>query len=323
MKVTRDMLNEELRNLYLPMKFFSFLMTKTWFIKLMNRTQKRSNSSNIDGLHCEEFYIPSNHGDPDIRVRLYKPLNAPDELPCMLYLHGGGYIISAPEAFHMTIKKFIDKKPCVIIAPAYRKSLEAPYPAAFNDCYDTLLWINDHSDELGIIANKIIIGGHSAGGGLTAAVTSKATDTGDVKLAFQMPIYPMIDDREITESSQSNAPLWASKNSAIGWGLYLQGLKQKNKAIPSYAAPARIQDYSKLPPTITFVADLEPFRDETITYVNNIKEEDIPIAFEIFEGCFHGFETVAPHTNISQLAWQFLLDNYSHFVDKYVYESAT
>jgi acetyl esterase/lipase len=321
MKVTKDMLNEDLKDKYWSMKFAAFMLSKVWVVKLMNRSSA-GKGTNIDELHCEEKYIPSQNGDLDIRIRIFKPLNATDKLPGMLYIHGGGYVIGNPETFLGVIKEFIKAKPCVIIAPDYRKALEAPYPAAFNDCYDTLLWLKENAKELGVIEDKFIVCGHSAGGGLTAAVTLKATDTQDVDIAFQMPIYPMIDDRQITQSaSNSNAPVWDSKTNNMGWRLYLKGLKDKNAEIPAYAAPARATDYSKLPPTITFVGDLEPFRDETIEYVENLKKAGIPVEFELYKGCFHGFDTLASEAEISKVAWRFLLNAYGDFVDKYLQQN--
>jgi acetyl esterase/lipase len=231
-------------------------------------------------------------------------------------------MIGTPESFLEAIEKFITTRPCVIVAPDYRKALEAPYPAAFNDCYDTLLWMKENAGNLGIIPQKFIVGGQSAGGGLTAAVTLKAADTGDVNIAFQLPIYPMIDDRQTTASaSDSDAPVWNTKTNTLGWRLYLSDLKKKNELIPPYAAPARATDYTKLPPTITFVGDLEPFRDETIEYVENLKKAAVPVEFELFNGCVHGFEQVAPNAEISKIAWRFLLKAYSDFIDKYLPEA--
>lgn len=318
MKVTKEMLNEDLRAQYRPMKMTAFLLSQVWALKLMNKLSARTKGANVHELHCEEKYIPSRNGGPDIRVRIFKPLNATVELPGMLYLHGGGYMIGTPESFFEVYKSFINKKPCIIIAPDYRKALDAPYPAAFNDCYDTLLWLKENATSIGAVPDKFIVGGHSAGGGLTAAVTLKATDTQDVDIAFQMPIYPMIDDRQNTKSAaNSNAPVWDAKANSLGWRYYLKDVKQKHEEIPPYAAPARAADYSKLPPTITYVGDLEPFRDETIAYVENLQDAGIPLAFELYEGCFHGFDTIVPDAEISKTAWRFLLDTYSDFIDKY------
>jgi len=189
------------------------------------------------------------------------------------------------EEFMTVIKKFIDTRPCIIVAPDYRKAFNAPYPAAFNDCYDTLLWVNENVNQLNMIPGKLIVAGHSSGGGLTAAVSLKATDTNDVKIAFQIPVYPMLDDRQNTESAKdNNSAGWNARSNKMGWSKYLGSLETNQSAIPAYAAPARAKDFTKLPPTITFVGDLEPFRDETIAYVKNLERNGIPVSFKLFKG---------------------------------------
>ena len=79
----------------------------------------------------------------------------------MLYLHGGGYVYGVPEQFGSFIKDFIETEPCIIVAPDYRKAVELPYPAAFNDCYDTLLWIRDNAASIGGRTDGFIVSGHS------------------------------------------------------------------------------------------------------------------------------------------------------------------
>jgi len=186
------------------------------------------------------------------------------------------------------------------------------------DAYDTLLWIKENAQMLGIRSDQIMVGGHSAGGGLCAATCLYARDKKQMNIAFQMPIYPMIDDRMIHPSAINNkAPLWNSKTNIIGWNLYLRGLKEKGLAIPVYAAPSRESDYSNLPPAVTFVGDLEPFKDETIEYVENLRKAGVPVEFKIFEGCFHGFEAVVPHARVSQEAVKFLNTSFAYAVDNY------
>ncbi len=317
MVVTKKMLNSELRSSYWPLTLLTGIMRKEWGIRLVNFLMRFNKGKNIGGLHCEERYIPSRNSGPDIRIRIFKPLDYQGDLPGMLYFHGGGYMMGVPEMALPAIKGFIKARPCVIVAPDYRKCLKNPYPAGFNDCYDTLLWVKENSQSLGITSNKIIIGGHSAGGGLTAAVTLKARDTKDVDIAFQMPVYPMIDDRQNTESAKDMVtPVWSSKANAKGWELYLKDLKDKNVEIPAYAAAVRNSDYTGFPPTITFVADLEPFRDETIAYVEALKKAGIPVEFKLFEGCYHGFETLASKTAISKQATRFLMQSYEKFYDQ-------
>ncbi len=318
MKINKQQLDPELRKFYGPMKFAAGLLGRAWTVRMLNRLGNLTKGAKIKGLNCAEQWIPGTAGGPDIRVRMFGPANATGKLPGMLYIHGGGYITGSPESFLEVIHRFIATKPCIIVSPAYRRALDAPYPAAFDDCYATLLWMKANAETLGMIADKFIVAGHSAGGGLTAAVSLKATDTQDVAIAFQMPIYPMIDDRQNSASAtDNNAPVWNAKTNKFGWKAYLKGLDAQQVPIPAYAAAARATDYSKLPPTITFVGDLEPFKDETLAYVQQLQQAHVPVEFQLFKGCFHAFEMVAPKAKISQSAWAFLLGAYGEYWERY------
>jgi acetyl esterase/lipase len=124
----------------------------------------------------------------------------------------------------------------------------------------------------------------------------------------------MIDDRMITESAQgNNAPVWSSKHNRVGWDLYLRGLA--GSEIPNYAAPARETDLSNLPPTATFVGDLDPFRDETRQYVDGLRAAGVPVAFRLFERCYHAFDVIGAKSGVGQEAAAFLHEQFAHAVD--------
>ncbi|MCG2631633.1 alpha/beta hydrolase [Bradyrhizobium sp. WYCCWR 13023] len=315
MKVTREMVDEDLRGRYAFGRIIASFVHTRWFSLLVFRFSAAIlRGSNIRGLVNEERHIPSRNGGAPIRVRIYRPTAAIGPLPIMLYLHGGGYVHGVPEQFGSILKDFIDTEPCIIVAPDYRKAAQSPYPAAFNDCYDTLLWIRDHAASLGGRTDKFVVSGHSAGGGLAAAVSLKATDTGDAKIAFQMPLYPMIDDRQTSASVVGNdAPVWDERANRLAWSRYLEGVK----TITPYAAAARCTDYTKIPPTITFVGSLEPFRDETKIYVENLRRANIPVEFEVFDGAYHGFDMMVPDAPISKRAHRFLMENFRNFAQRY------
>ncbi|QAA35290.1 alpha/beta hydrolase [Clostridium manihotivorum] len=270
----------------------------------------------IKELKCSEIYIPRKRDKSKIRVRIYRPLELNEKVPAVLWIHGGGYAIGTPEQGGQIYKRLITERRCVVIAPDYRLSVDAPYPAALEDCYEVLLWMKNNAKELGIKDNQLIVGGESAGGGLTAALTLYARDKKEVNIAFQIPLYPMIDDRMITESSKDNdAPVWNSQSNRWAWKLYLGQLYGKD--VPAYAAAARATDYKDLPPAITFVGDLEPFRDETLEYINNLSKAKVPVYFQLFKGCYHGFDILCPKAEVSKQATSFLMHSFGYAVDNY------
>ncbi len=283
--------------------------------RLLNRLSKRRKKRRkTDSIQFSEKWIPRRDGSK-IRVCLFSPIETKGSTPGLLWFHGGGYAIGAPEQTETIAKRFIEASDCIIVAPDYRLSMEAPYPAALEDCYETLLWMKTNADELGIRDDQLMIGGDSAGGGLTAALSLYARDTGEVAIAFQMPLYPMLDDRMTSVSAtDNNAPVWNSKSNSLCWNQYL-GELFGGRDIPCYAAPARAINYCNLPPTATFVGELEPFRDEVIQYVENLRSAGVLVDFEVFKGCYHAFEQMCPKAEISKKAVSFLMNSFIHAID--------
>lgn len=319
MIITKDMLHTDLQPYYWKVNalrpVFGNKPLLIAFNAIVDQTMK---GRDIDGLDCSEINVKGSDGKTQIRTRIYKPLNHDGPLPAMLFIHGGGYIAGVPEMSDNEIKCFIETRPCVVIAPDYRLSLEAPYPAALNDCCDTLLWARDNAGQIGINSDKFIIAGNSAGGGLTAAVTLKMRDTKEVNIAFQMPIYPMIDDQQPYDPArQMFRTSWDTKTNKFGWQQYLKDLHAKGEDIPPYAAPARNRDYTDFPPTISLVGTLEPFHVETVNYMTAIKAAGIDVRFKAYEGCFHGFEITAADTGIGRKGRDFTYDSYAEFYDRY------
>jgi acetyl esterase/lipase len=249
-----------------------------------------------------------------LRLLVVAPLDRQSDVPGLLWLHGGGYAIGSPDQETPAYRQFIAASDCIVVAPDYRLSPEAPYPAAFDDCYLALVWLRDNAERLGVRPDQLAVGGESAGGGLTAAVTLAARDRGEVAVAFQMPIYPMIDDRPPAE--ENDGPVWDSTTNRSAWQLYL-GEAYGRADVPPYAAPARALDWAGLPPTMTYVGDIEPFFPETVAYVENLRAAGVPVAFEVLPGCWHGFDRVAPKARVSQRAAQFRVRWFRHAVATY------
>lgn len=319
MKVKHSMIDRELRATGRIIKIINntFTQPKLRLIhKLMKIIRLRVKE---DTMHITEEWIPRKDGSK-LRICIFKPIKRKNNVPGVLWLHGGGYAIGAPEQAKVMAKKFIEMSGCVVIAPDYRLSVEAPYPAALEDSYTVLLWMKNQAENLGIKTEQLMVGGDSAGGGLTAALTLYARDKGEVAIAFQMPLYPMLDDRMTSKSAkENNAPIWNTKSNYNGWKLYLGNLFG-TPDVPYYAAPARVKDYTKLPPAATFVGELEPFRDETIQYVENLRKAGIAVDFKMYKGCYHAFDTICPKAKVSKEATDFIMESFKYAVSHYFAE---
>ena len=239
-----------------------------------------------------------------------------DSLTGVLWIHGGGYAIGLPEQDYMFASLFSKDGSSITVLPDYTRSLDAPYPAALDDCYLTLKWMYDNAKKIGINKNQIFVGGESAGGGLAAALCIYARDKKEIKIAFQMPLYPMLDDRGITASSKNNdAPVWNTKSNENGWGLYLKGIDKNN--VPSYASPSRESNLKNLPHACTYIGTIEPFYDETIEYFDRLKASGVEVDIKEFKGCYHAFDLFGSKTKLGKEAKKFLLACFKNAQEKY------
>lgn len=290
--------------------------TPAAFLRLKHLTRRTIKAKWPSDMQVSQVWIPRRDGG-QLRLMIYRPLQPRAQRPALLWIHGGGYVLGVPEQDKASYRQLLAAGDCVIVAPDYRLGSDAPYPAALHDCYDALLWMRDHAAELGVRDDQLAVAGMSAGGGLCAALTLYARDQREVQVAFQLPLYPMIDDRMLNESARDNdAPVWNSIANRVAWQVYLGELYGRDD-VPAYAAAARATDYRGLPPTCTFVGDLEPFRDETLLYVEQLKAASVPVAFELFHGAYHGFDVIAPKAAISRRANAFFLNWFAQAVQQH------
>lgn len=225
------------------------------------------------------------------KVLILRPKNMSEKLPGVLWLHGGGYRSGFAEMVYVSCG-YMAAKRCgaVVVAPDYRLSGTAPYPAALADCYLALLYMKRHANELGIRDDQIFVGGESAGGGLCAALCMLAHDLGEVKIAFQMPLYPMLDCYDTASSAHNHLdPTWGTWRNHAAWRKYL-GKYAGAARVPCYASPSRRRDYRGLPPCYSFVCRHEPFHDETVTYIENLRQAGIDAKLDVYGGNYHAFD---------------------------------
>ena len=237
----------------------------------------------------EKISIKTRHGNMKVLV-LNRNENKDKLVPGLLWIHGGGYATGNTWLINFTMGKALAKKfGAVVISPDYRKSKEAPYPAAFEDCCDALSYMYKNAKELGIDPNRIVVGGESAGGGLAAAICLYERDEGHIPITFQIPLYPMLDSNDTESSKDNHGHIWNTKRNHICWKLYLKELYNTDK-VPKYASPSREKDYRNLPPCYTYVEDGEPFYCETLKYVDDLKKANVKAKVDVFKGKTHSFD---------------------------------
>lgn len=241
--------------------------------------------------------------DHALKLLILRPTHSakpPAQTPGILWLHGGGYAVGMASMVYMSrALPLVKKYGAVVIAPEYRLAGKAPYPAALEDCYAALKYLHAHASELGVNPEMLMVGGESAGGGLTAALCMLARDKGEIPIAFQMPLYPMLDDRDTPSSRNNHGIAWNTRRNHAAWKLYLSDVI----GTPTpYAAPARQTNYEKLPPCYTFVGDREPFYCETLTYVENLQKAGVPARVDVYPTGFHAFDMLLPFRKTSKQA---------------------
>lgn len=269
---------------------------------------------------CTVQHATAPSREHDVPLLVVKPTAStrpPAQTPGILWIHGGGYVTGMSQMVFMSrALRLVQRYGAVVVSPAYRLAPKHPYPAALHDCYAALRYLVGRADELGVNSSQIMVGGESAGGGLAAALCLYARDQGKIAIAYQMPLYPMIDDRDTASSHNNRAPVWNTRRNHRAWKAYLGDLWGTD-AIPPYAAPARAEKLAGLPPAYTFVGDIEPFYCETLSYVERLREAGVEAAADVYPGCFHAFDMLLPFKQVSKQAIAAFEEHYRYAAAHY------
>jgi acetyl esterase/lipase len=249
----------------------------------------------------EELSVSGPAGAPEVALLVCRPVGAVTPLPVVYYIHGGGMVLGNNRQGVPNVLEWARELQLVVVSVEYRLAPEHPHPAPLEDCYAGLVWTVEHATELGVDPGQIIIAGTSAGGGLAAGVALLARDRGGPILTGQVLMCPMIDDRNDTFSSaqMTGRGVWDHTSNDTGWTALL-GPDRAGPDVSPYAAPARAEDLSGLPPAFIDVGSAETFRDEDVAYATRIWQAGGRAELHVWPGGFHGFDLAAPQAKISQ-----------------------
>ena len=229
--------------------------------------------------------VPGLDGN-SVPVRVCTPPNVAGPHPAVLLLHGGGFVMGDLETATTQAMDMCTQVPAVVVGVGYRLAPEHPYPAALRDCEAALRWIASETDALDVDAARIGVYGMSAGAGLAAALTLLVRDRGGPPLCFQLLDAPEVDDRLETTSMHTfgDTPLWNHTDAVLSWRHYLG---DPAGTVPPYAAPARADDLSGLPPAYVSVYENDPLRDEGLAYASSLLTSGVSVELHLFPGTFH------------------------------------
>ncbi|HET8747388.1 MAG TPA: alpha/beta hydrolase [Ramlibacter sp.] len=246
-----------------------------------------------------------------IRLRCYRPLGTPDEdvLPVLVYFHGGGWVIGDLETHDTLCRELCNLSGTAVIAVDYRLAPEHRFPAAVEDAMAATRWISDNAAALKVDANRLAVGGDSAGGNLAAVVALQARDAGNLPIAFQLLIYPATDQRRGWPSHQANGQGYMLTTELIDYfhDHYFGGDAHD---ADWRASPLLAPNHADLPPAFILTAGLDPLRDEGLQYAQKMSEAGSRATLVNFERELHGFilmgrvldeANVAVHVCASQL----------------------
>jgi acetyl esterase/lipase len=197
----------------------------------------------------------------------------------------------------------------VVVAPNYRLAPEEPFPAALDDCVNTVKWVLAQANHLGVDATRIAIAIASAGGGLAAACTQRCGDEG-IKICTQAMLYPMLDDRTALQQPASNAVAWSSTSNSFAWTAYL-GRSPEYGYAPPYSAPSRREDLTDSPPTRLAVGDLDILCPSASLFAHKLRDAQIPCELLVVPGMYHAADLLVPWANPVREVLPSLIDHLS------------
>jgi acetyl esterase/lipase len=235
-----------------------------------------------------------------VPVRLYRRKDS-NPGSAVLYLHGGGMVSGTVDLYDTLVAGYVERTGVPFLAVDYRLAPEKSGTALLDDCYAGLEWLLAHAGELGIDPARVAVMGDSAGGGLAAGVAILARDRG-VRLARQILVYPMLDDRNV-EPNPALAPTatWSYDNNYTGWAAVL-GDAIGGPDVPVALAPARLKDAAGLPPAYLEVGGADIFRDEDLQYAAVLARADVDLEFHLHPGAVHAADRLAPTAEVSRRA---------------------
>ncbi len=232
--------------------------------------------------------IPGPDGD-ELPIRIYRPASASGVTGLAIWFHGGGWALGDIDSSDPDCRRLCVEQGLTVINVGYRLTPEHPFPAGFNDCYQSVVWAIDQAAHLQIDPARIAIGGNSAGGALAAGVALRARDEGlTPPIRYLFLGYPALDYRAQSRSiSQFPAKwMWGESPSAL-WTVYLS---QAPSPVPEYASPGVARDLTGMPASYLMIGEQDSFRDEALAFADRLLDAGVEVSVDLVPGMPHMFD---------------------------------
>ena len=245
--------------------------------------------------------IPGAAGSPDVVIYAVNAKPGAKRAG-ILHTHGGGYILGSAKGEIGRLQEIAAVLDCAFVTVEYRLAPETRYSGSVEDNYAGLRWLHQHADELGVDRARLGVMGESAGGGHAALLAITARDRGEVPLAFQCLVYPMLDDRTGTTRQVPESVgtlLWTAESNRYGWRSFL-GQEPGGANVPAGAVPSRVENLAGLPPAFIGVGSIDLFVEEDIEYARRLIAAGVATELVVVPGAFHGFDLIAADTSVGK-----------------------
>lgn len=249
----------------------------------------------VERFHRRDEVVPA-AGDASVPVSVLQHRSQAAG-PVIFHTHGGGMVAGDRWSGIVPFLKWVDEFDATLVTVEYRLAPEHPDPTPREDAYAALVWAARETGS----SRRFFIAGQSAGGGIAAGLALMARDRGGPRIDGQLLLSPMLDDRNSSVSACQfdGTGGWDRTANAFGWESLL-GPDRAQEPVPAYAAPARAQDLSGLPPTFLECGTAEVFRDETVAYASRLWESGNDTELHLWAGGFHRYDQLVPDSALAQ-----------------------
>ena len=240
-------------------------------------------------IRSTRYEVESYDGEK-IECFLFSPATDGKKAPCLIYIHGGGFVLPAANYHYKNAMNYAKQTGCKVWFINYRLAPRHPHPVFFEDCYYATDFLYKKADEFGIDTEKLGIGGDSAGATLSVGVCRMANERNHpIKFLFQLLVYPFLDMRGVSDSNKkyTDTPMWNSSLSSR-----IDKMTKVDKTNPNYVyySPVEAENFDFYPPAYIETAEFDCLHDDGIIFAQLLKDAGVDVVINHTQGTIHGFD---------------------------------